>query len=149
MIVIGGGDTGTDCVGTAMRHGCRSLVQFEILPRPPEDRAEDNPWPEWPRVYKMDYGQEEAAAKFGSDPRVYLTTIKRFIADDQSGKLSAIVTVDIRWEQTATGGHAPVEVPGFEKRPCLPSSCCSRWGSSAPRPACCRKWAWSSTTAAT
>ncbi len=115
VIVIGGGDTGTDCVGTAMRHGCRSLVQFEILPRPPEDRAEDNPWPEWPRVYKMDYGQEEAAAKFGSDPRVYLTTIKRFIADDQSGKLSAIVTVDIRWEQTATGGHAPAEVPGSEK----------------------------------
>jgi glutamate synthase (NADPH/NADH) small chain len=67
VIVIGGGDTGTDCVATAMRHGCRNLTQIEILPRPPEDRAEDNPWPEWPKVYKMDYGQEEAAARFGAD----------------------------------------------------------------------------------
>src|SRR6185295_4930077 len=64
-MVIGGGDTGTDCVGTAMRHGCNSLVQLEILPKPPMDRAKDNPWPEWPKVYKLDYGQEEAAAKFG------------------------------------------------------------------------------------
>ncbi len=72
VIVIGGGDTGTDCVGTAMRQGCRSLTQIEILPRPPDERAADNPWPEWPKVYRMDYGQEEAAAKFGADPRVYL-----------------------------------------------------------------------------
>ncbi len=70
VVVIGGGDTGTDCVGTAMRHGCKSLVQLEILPRPPEARAKDNPWPQWPKVYRMDYGQEEAAAKFGEDPRV-------------------------------------------------------------------------------
>ena len=72
VIVIGGGDTGTDCVGTSMRHGCKSLVQLEILPKPPLERAADNPWPEWPKVYKLDYGQEEAAAKFGADPRVYL-----------------------------------------------------------------------------
>ena len=72
VIVIGGGDTGTDCVGTAMRHGCKSLMQLEIMPKPPMDRADDNPWPEWPKVYKLDYGQEEAAAKFGDDPRVYL-----------------------------------------------------------------------------
>jgi glutamate synthase (NADPH/NADH) small chain len=77
VIVIGGGDTGTDCVGTAMRHGCKSLTQIEILPQPPIDRADDNPWPEWPKVYKLDYGQEEAAAKFGSDPRVYVTTVKK------------------------------------------------------------------------
>ena len=70
VIVIGGGDTGTDCVGTAMRQGCASLTQIEILPQPPMDRADDNPWPEWPKVYKLDYGQEEAAAKFGADPRV-------------------------------------------------------------------------------
>ena len=63
-MVIGGGDTGTDCVGTSMRHGCKSLAQVEILPKPPLDRAKDNPWPEWPKVYKLDYGQEEAAAKF-------------------------------------------------------------------------------------
>ena len=75
--MIGGGDTGTDCVGTSMRQGCRSLTQLEILPQPPLDRADDNPWPEWPKVYKLDYGQEEAAAKFGADPRVYLTTVKQ------------------------------------------------------------------------
>ena len=68
VMVIGGGDTGTDCVGTSMRQGCKSLVQLEILPKPPMDRAKDNPWPEWPKVYKLDYGQEEAAAKFGGDP---------------------------------------------------------------------------------
>ncbi|MCU0757872.1 MAG: glutamate synthase subunit beta [Steroidobacteraceae bacterium] len=115
VIVIGGGDTGTDCVGTAMRQGCRTLTQFEIMARPPDERATDNPWPEWPRVYKMDYGQEEAAAKFGSDPRVYLTTIKKFVADEKTGKLAAVVTVDVKWDRTPTGGHAPVEVPGSEK----------------------------------
>jgi glutamate synthase (NADPH/NADH) small chain len=115
VIVIGGGDTGTDCVGTAMRQGCRTLTQFEIMARPPEDRAADNPWPEWPRVYKMDYGQEEAAAKFGTDPRVYLTTIKKFVADEKTGKLASVVTVDVKWDRTPTGGHAPVEVPGSEK----------------------------------
>src|SRR6185436_13043898 len=84
IIVIGGGDTGTDCVGTAMRHGCNSLVQLEILPQPPLNRAKDNPWPEWPKVYRLDYGQEEAAAKFGADPRVYLTTAKKFVGDDHN-----------------------------------------------------------------
>src|SRR6266436_1521843 len=83
VIVIGGGDTGTDCVGTSMRHVCRSLVQFEILPRPPLDRAPDNPWPQWPKVYKLDYGQEEAAALFGVDPRQDLISTKRFVGDTQ------------------------------------------------------------------
>src|SRR5881275_2894813 len=82
VVIIGGGDTGTDCVGTSMRHGCKSLVQIEILPKPPVERANDNPWPEWPKVYRLDYGQEEAAAKFGDDPRVYLTTARRFVGDD-------------------------------------------------------------------
>ena len=68
VIVIGGGDTGTDCVGTAMRHGCRSLTQFEIMPRPPDERAQDNPWPEWPNVYLLDYGQEEAAGPLRRGP---------------------------------------------------------------------------------
>ncbi|MEO6754443.1 MAG: glutamate synthase subunit beta, partial [Chthoniobacteraceae bacterium] len=81
VIVIGGGDTGTDCVGTSMRHGCTSLVQLEIMAKPPLDRAKDNPWPEWPKTYKLDYGQEEAAAKFGGDPRVYLTTVKKLVGD--------------------------------------------------------------------
>ena len=82
VIVVGGGDTGTDCVGTAMRHGCKSLTQLEILPRPPDTRQPDNPWPEWPKVYKLDYGQEEAAARFGADPRIYLTTGEKFVGDD-------------------------------------------------------------------
>ena len=114
VMVIGGGDTGTDCVGTSMRHGCRSLVQLEILPRPPEERAADNPWPEWPKVYKLDYGQEEAAAKFGDDPRVYLTTAKKFIGDD-SGAVKEVLTVEIRWEKNEKGMFVPIEVPGTEK----------------------------------
>jgi glutamate synthase (NADPH) small chain len=114
VIVIGGGDTGTDCVGTALRQGCRSLVQFEILAKPPMERAEDNPWPEWPKVYKLDYGQEEAAAAFGSDPRVYLTTVKR-LNGDAAGKVESIVTVDIRWERRADGAMVPQEVPGTER----------------------------------
>ncbi len=83
VIVIGGGDTGTDCVGTALRQGCRSVTQLEIMARPPVERAADNPWPEWPKVYKLDYGQEEAAAKYGDDPRVYLTTVKKFVGGAQ------------------------------------------------------------------
>jgi glutamate synthase (NADPH/NADH) small chain len=114
VVVIGGGDTGTDCVATAMRHGCKSLVQLEIMPRPPQERAEDNPWPEWPRVYRMDYGQEEAAAKFGSDPRQYLVTVKRFNGDE-SGRVKEVVIVDVRWEKNAQGQLVPAEVPGTER----------------------------------
>jgi glutamate synthase (NADPH/NADH) small chain len=114
VMVIGGGDTGTDCVGTSMRHGCKSLVQLEILPQPPMERAKDNPWPEWPKVYKMDYGQEEAAAKFGADPRVYLTTAKKFVGDD-SGWVKEVHTVEIRWERNEKGQFVPKEVPGTEK----------------------------------
>jgi glutamate synthase (NADPH/NADH) small chain len=114
VVVLGGGDTGTDCVGTAMRQGCRSLVQLEIMPKPPMDRAEDNPWPEWPRVYRMDYGQEEAAARFGADPRAYQKTIKHFV-DDGQGAVKAVVTVDMAWETTGSGQRVPREVPGSEQ----------------------------------
>jgi glutamate synthase (NADPH/NADH) small chain len=114
VVVIGGGDTGTDCVGTAMRHGCRSILQIEILPKPPMERAENNPWPEWPKVYKMDYGQEEAAAKYGADPRIYLTTVKKFIGDD-AGNVKELVTVEITWEKNDKGQFIPKEVPGTEK----------------------------------
>jgi glutamate synthase (NADPH/NADH) small chain len=110
VVVIGGGDTGTDCVGTAMRHGCRSLVQFEILPKPPDQRAADNPWPQWPKVYKLDYGQEEAAAAFGRDPREYLISTKRFVGNEK-GELKELHTVNIRWEKGANGRPALVEVP--------------------------------------
>ncbi len=111
VMVIGGGDTGTDCVGTSMRHGCKSLVQVEILPRPPMDRAKDNPWPEWPKVYRLDYGQEEAAAKFGADPRVYLTTAKKFVGDEH-GHVKEAHLVQIKWEKNEKGQFVPAEVPG-------------------------------------
>ena len=114
VVVIGGGDTGTDCVGTALRQGCKSLLQIEIMPRPPLERAADNPWPEWPKVYKLDYGQEEAAAKFGADPRVYLTTVKQFVGSPEGG-LEAIVTVQVKWERNERGQFTPVEVPGTEQ----------------------------------
>jgi glutamate synthase (NADPH/NADH) small chain len=115
VIVIGGGDTGTDCVGTAMRHECRSLVQFEILPKPPDDRAADNPWPQWPKVYKLDYGQEEAAAAFGSDPREYCIMTKRFVGD-ADGNVKEIHTVEIEWAHADNNGRlVPKEIPGTEK----------------------------------
>jgi len=114
VIVIGGGDTGTDCVGTSMRHGCKSLVQVEILPKPPMDRAKENPWPEWPKVYRMDYGQEEAAAKFGDDPRIYLTTAKKFISDD-SGHVKGVHLVNIQWDKNEKGQFVPKELPETER----------------------------------
>lgn len=78
VIVIGGGDTGNDCVGTCIRHGCKSITQLEMMPKAPDTRAESNPWPQWPLVCKTDYGQEEAIAVFGHDPRIYTTTVKEF-----------------------------------------------------------------------
>jgi glutamate synthase (NADPH/NADH) small chain len=114
IVVIGGGDTGTDCVATSMRHGCKSLVQLEILGKPPLERAADNPWPQWPKVYKMDYGQEEAAAKFGSDPRKYLVTAKKFVGDAQ-GNLKEVHIVGVEWAKDANGRFGPKEIPGTEK----------------------------------
>ena len=114
VIVIGGGDTGTDCVGTSMRHGCKSLTQFELLGKPPDARAADNPWPQWPKVYKMDYGQEEAAARFGGDPRVYSISTKRFVGDAE-GNLKELHTVQVKWEKGADGRPKMVEVPNTEK----------------------------------
>jgi glutamate synthase (NADPH/NADH) small chain len=114
VIVIGGGDTGTDCVGTALRQGCNSLVQFEILPQPPGSRAPDNPWPQWPKVYKLDYGQEEAAELFGRDPRTFSIMSKRF-TDDGNGNLEGIVTVEVEWRRGDNGRFAPQEIPGTER----------------------------------
>ena len=94
VIVIGGGDTGTDCIGTSLRHGCKSLVNFEIMPRPPMDRAANNPWPLWPKIYRVDYGHEEASQHFGSDPRVYSISGKEFVVDND-GKLLGINTVAV------------------------------------------------------
>ncbi len=114
VIVIGGGDTGTDCVGTSLRHGCRSLVQFEILPKPPLERAADNPWPQWPKVYKLDYAQEEAAALFGADPRQYLISTEKFVGDE-FGRVKEIHTVRIEWVKDQSGRFAMQKVPGSEK----------------------------------
>ncbi|MEI8289671.1 MAG: glutamate synthase subunit beta [Verrucomicrobiota bacterium] len=114
VVVIGGGDTGTDCVGTSLRHGCKSVVQVEILPQPPRERAKDNPWPEWPKTLKVDYGQEEAAAKFGDDPRIYLTTATKFEAD-ANGQVKAVHTVKVEWTKNDKGQFVPKNVPGSEK----------------------------------
>ena len=92
VIIVGGGDTGNDCVGTCIRHGCESVIQLEMMPRQPDQRSENNPWPEWPRVCKTDYGQEEAIAVFGQDPRRYETTVAELIGDEE-GNLKAVKTV--------------------------------------------------------
>jgi glutamate synthase (NADPH/NADH) small chain len=114
VVIIGGGDTGTDCVGTSIRHGCKSLAQLEIMPKPPAERASDNPWPEWPKIYRMDYGQEEAAAIFGDDPRVYLTTATKFEGDD-NGSVKAIHTVEVEWKRNEKGMFVPFPIAGTEK----------------------------------
>ena len=94
VIVIGGGDTGTDCIGTSIRHGCRSLVNFELLPKPPKERAENNPWPLWPKIHRVDYGHAEASQKFGDDPRVYSVMSKEFLRDNDNN-LTGIKTVSV------------------------------------------------------
>ena len=114
VIVIGGGDTGTDCCGTSLRHGCKTLAQFEIMPRPPEERADNNPWPQWPNVYKLDYGQEEAKARFGDDPRTYLIMTQKFVADDE-GHVKELHTVNIEWGKDDNGRFVPKPIEGTEK----------------------------------
>src|SRR6266853_881890 len=114
VIVIGGGDTGTDCVGTSLRHGCRSLTQLEILPRPPDERAADNPWPQWPKTYRLDYGQDEAKALWGSDPRVYTVMTKRFLGDEQRN-VRELLYVGVEWVKGPDGRFGPREIPGTEK----------------------------------
>ncbi len=115
VIVIGGGDTGNDCVGTSIRHGCRSVVQLEMMPEPPRQRTEDNSWPEWPRILKTDYGQEEAIAVFGGDPRVYQTTVKEF-KKAKNGKVCAAVLVSLEPQKDEkTGRMVMVPVEGSER----------------------------------
>ncbi len=115
VIVIGGGDTGTDCIGTSMRHGCSSLVNFELLPRPPDSRGPDNPWPQWPRIFRVDYGHVEVAAKFGDDPREYSILSKEFIAGTD-GQVRGIRTVQVEWNKDDSGRFQMAEVPGSEKK---------------------------------
>ena len=114
VIVIGGGDTGTDCIGTSIRHGCAALVNFELLPRPPASRAPDNPWPEWPVIFRVDYGHQEAAAKFGKDPREYRVLSKRFL-DDGDGNVAGVETVRVEWTKDDAGKWQMSEVPRSEQ----------------------------------
>ncbi|CAI5493255.1 unnamed protein product [Closterium sp. Naga37s-1] len=114
VVVIGGGDTGTDCIGTSLRHGCESLVNLELLPQPPPSRADGNPWPQWPRIFRVDYGHEEAKTKFGSDPRSYEVLTKRFIGND-AGELTGIETVRVQWAKDASGRFQMSEVAGSEE----------------------------------
>ena len=114
VVVIGGGDTGNDCVGTSIRHGAKSVLQLEMMPKAPDERLESNPWPEWPRICKTDYGQEEAIAMFGHDPRVYQTTVKEFVKD-KAGNLKKLVLVKLEAKKDAkTGRLNMVEIKGSE-----------------------------------
>jgi len=113
VIVIGGGDTGTDCIGTSLRHGAKSLVNFELMPQPPTERAADNPWPLWPKILRVDYGHSEAEYKFGADPRTYGILSKGFIGDEQ-GNLKGIKTVNVEWVNEG-GKMSMKEVAGSEK----------------------------------
>lgn len=115
VVVIGGGDTGTDCIGTALRHQCNSAIQLEIMPRPPEKRdATSNPWPQWPKRLLVDYGQKEAIARQGDDPRHYLVMTTKLEGDAQ-GNVKAVHTVDITWQQNEQGQMVPQPVAGSEK----------------------------------
>jgi glutamate synthase (NADPH/NADH) small chain len=113
VIVIGGGDTGTDCVGTSLRHGCKSVIQLEILPRPSDARPSDNPWPQWPRTFRVDYGQEEAAAITGEDPRRYRITATKFLKDE-SGQVRGVRTVLVDWKKDEQGRMIPQPIAGTE-----------------------------------
>ncbi len=112
VVVIGGGDTGCDCIGTSLRHGCEGLVNFELLPEPPKERTEDFPWPTFPKLLKVDYGHEEAIERFGKDPREYNILTKEFIGN---GKLEAIKTVRVEWKKDENGRFQMSEVPGSEE----------------------------------
>jgi len=120
VIIIGGGDTGTDCIGTSLRHGCKSMINFELLPQPPEDRSSSNPWPEWPRIYRVDYGHSESNKRFGRDPREYCVMSKEFLGNDE-GQVVAVKTVQVQWveEQPEDLGMKPKfklkEIKGSEK----------------------------------
>ena len=114
VVVIGGGDTGTDCIATSIRHGAESIVNLEIIPQPPADRAENNPWPQWPRIYRVDYGHEEVAAKWGADPRDYAIESVQF-NDDGNGNLKSITVAQVDWSKPIENGPPFSRVAGSEK----------------------------------
>ena len=114
VMVIGGGDTGNDCVGTAIRHGAKSVLQLEMMPKAPDQRAENNPWPEWPKICKTDYGQQEAIALFGHDPRVYTTTVKEFVKDKKGALCKAVLVKLESKKDEKTGRMVMAEIAGSE-----------------------------------
>ncbi|XP_038987133.1 glutamate synthase 1 [NADH], chloroplastic-like [Phoenix dactylifera] len=114
VVVIGGGDTGTDCIGTSIRHGCTSIVNLELLPEPPRKRAPGNPWPQWPRIFRVDYGHQEAAAKFGEDPRSYEVLTKHFVGDE-NGVVKGLEVVHVRWAKDSSGKFQFEEIKGSEE----------------------------------
>ncbi|GLJ36844.1 hypothetical protein SUGI_0743640 [Cryptomeria japonica] len=114
VVVIGGGDTGTDCIATAIRHGSNNIVNLELLPEPPKSRAPGNPWPQWPRIFRVDYGHQEAKAKFGEDPRKYEVLTKRFIGDD-NGNVRGLEVVRVKWEKDESGKFQFKEIEGSEE----------------------------------
>jgi len=114
VIVVGGGDTGTDCIGTSMRHGCKSLVNFEIVPEPPQMRAANNPWPQWPRIFRVDYGHAEAAAKFGRDPREFQISTVEF-QGDRAGRVRALKATRVDWSKPIKGGAPFSVIEGSEE----------------------------------
>lgn len=114
VIVIGGGDTGNDCLGTSVRHGAASVLNFELLPQPPKERAKDNPWPQWPRVMRVDYGHAEVKEHYGRDPREYCILSKEFVGNEE-GEVKAIKTVRVEWKKSQSGVWQMVEIPGSEE----------------------------------
>ncbi|KAH8914660.1 glutamate synthase [Atractiella rhizophila] len=134
VIVIGGGDTGNDCIGTSMRHGAKSVVNFELLPQPPEGRASNNPWPQWPRIFRVDYGHTEVSSHFGKDPREFCISTKEFVSDE-NGHIKGINTVRVEWNQDNNGQFRMKEVPGSEQYfPC--DLCLLALGFLGPEEAC-------------
>ncbi len=113
VLVIGGGDTGTDCIGTSLRHECKNVINLELLQQPPKERADNNPWPEWPDVFRTDYGHGEAASRYGADPRRYSVLTKEFI-DDRNGNVAALRTVKVDWH-CRDGKWAMSEIPDSEQ----------------------------------
>jgi glutamate synthase (NADPH/NADH) len=114
VVVIGGGDTGNDCIGTSVRHGAKSVTNFELLPQPPNERARDNPWPQWPRVYRVDYGHTEVKQHMGHDPREYCVMSEEFV-DDGNGKVKGINTIRVEWTKSATGGWDMKKIEGSQQ----------------------------------
>lgn len=114
VVVIGGGDTGTDCLGTSLRHGCKSLVNFEIVEKPPTERPENNPWPQWPRVFRVDYGHAEAEAKFGQDPRAFCVSTVEFLGDED-GNVTGVKSCEVDWQKITEGGPPFTPIPDTEK----------------------------------